>query len=126
MHRSQILSLVLVISTGCASSTVIRSHPPGATVRSQTGAVLGKTPYVHSDTQIAGHTERLVVEMAGYEDRQIAVSRDDWNTGRLLGFGIAGLFLWPVWAGLLWAQDYPPEYVVELDPEERAPPPMLP
>lgn len=109
--------LVATIVAGCASSTVIRSNPPGATVRSNTGAVLGKTPYVHSDTRTVDHHERFTVELDGYETAKLVIRRDQWDTTRTVAFGIGGFFFTPLFVGLLWAQNYPPEHDVELQPQ---------
>lgn len=109
--------LVVMLGTGCASSTVIRSRPTGATVRSSSGAALGKTPYEHSDTQILGHKERFTLELEGHQPAQLSIERNQWDTTRAVGFGIGGFFFTPLLVGLLWAQNYAPEYEVQLQPE---------
>ncbi|WP_375766690.1 PEGA domain-containing protein [Archangium gephyra] len=106
--------LLVVITTGCASTTVIRSDPSGATVRSRSGEVLGKTPYEHSDSAMVNHSESFVVELEGYETEYVTIKRDQWNGLRTAGGVIGGLFMPPVFAILLWATDYKEAYQVEL------------
>lgn len=118
LHRPLSLSLVLfALCTGCASTTVIRSNPSGAKVLSPSGAVLGRTPYHYSDTQPYGSQTRFTLQMDGYERADVVARRETWNVGRTVGFAIGGLLFWPAWAGLIWAQDYQPEYVIDLEPE---------
>ncbi len=116
MIRIAALTSVLVLASGCASGTYIRSNPSGATVRSAHGQVLGTTPYYYEDTEMVNHTERFTVEMAGYKDTELAIKRSKWNTGRTIGSVAVGLFTvgWGL-AGLLWATDYPEEHTVELE-----------
>jgi len=113
--------LLVVLTTGCASTTVIRSDPSGATVRSRSGEVLGKTPYEHSDSAMVNHSESFVVELEGYETEYVTIKRDQWNGLRTAGGVIGGLFMPPVFAILLWATDYKEAYQVELKetPEQQ-------
>jgi hypothetical protein len=113
--------LLVVLSTGCASTTVIRSDPSGATVRSRSGEVLGKTPYEHSDSAMVNHTESFVIDLEGHEPEYVTIKRDQWNGLRTAGGVIGGLLVFPVFATLLWATDYKEAYHVELReaPEEQ-------
>jgi hypothetical protein len=117
MRRLVSVLLLVVLSTGCASTAVIRSDPSGATVRSRSGEVLGKTPYEHSDSAMVNHTESFVVEMEGYQPEYVTIRRDQWNGVRTAGGVIGGLLLFPVFATLLWAADYKEAYNVELSEE---------
>jgi hypothetical protein len=117
MNRIHFLPLCFLLLTGCASSTVIRSHPAGATVRDARGNAIGRTPYHHSDTRMTGHRERFVVELEDHEPQQVVIRRDRLNAGRAVAFGVGGILLWPVWTGLLWMSDYEDEYQVTLQPE---------
>ncbi|MFL5320032.1 MAG: hypothetical protein ACJ790_10295 [Myxococcaceae bacterium] len=116
--------VALVLATGCASSTVLRSYPAGATVKSPSGAILGMTPYSYSDTEMNGHSQTFVIEKEGYEPVAVTVRRDQWNGGRTaISVGAGVFFFWPLF-GLLWAQDYQPEYGVQLQEKALPPPPV--
>lgn len=117
MVRIALIAFALFISTGCASTTVIRSHPSGAKVRNQSGQVVGKTPYRHEDTAMVNHTEVFTIEKDGYEEEQVVIRRDELNAGRAVGFGLGGFFVWPLWIGLLWTTDYAPAYTTQLEPK---------
>jgi hypothetical protein len=127
MNRIVLFAVALSIFTGCASSTVIRSSPSGAKVLDRYGQVVGKTPYVYEDAAIVNNTEWFTLEMAGYEEADVAIRRNRANAGRIVGFGLGGIFAFPVWAGLLWSSDYAPEYHVELEALEdyEAPAPVV-
>jgi hypothetical protein len=114
MRRPTSALLLLLVSTGCASTTMIRTEPLGATVKSRSGEVLGKTPYEHSDSAMINHAESFVLEKEGYEPGYVTIKRDQWNGLRTAGSIIGGLILLPVFGGLLWATDYKPAYHVEL------------
>lgn len=116
MNTRIVLPLSALLLTNCVSSTVIRSNPSGARVSSLSGAVLGKTPYVYEDTETIGHRERFRIEQDGYDPAELTIERRNWNQGRTIAFIIPGLFFLPFAVGLLWAQDYEPEYEVELAP----------
>jgi hypothetical protein len=116
MNRIALFILSAALFTGCASTTIIRSNPSGATVKDSRGNVLGTTPYEHSDTRMNGHAERFVVELEEHEPRSFTIRRDKVNAGRLVGFGLGGFFAFPVWAGLLWMNDYEDQYRVSLKP----------
>ncbi|HZH79490.1 MAG TPA: PEGA domain-containing protein [Archangium sp.] len=127
--RLMIPALFLVLlSTGCASTTVIRSDPSGATVKSRSGEVLGRTPYEHSDSATVNHTESFVLELEGYKPQYVTIKRDQWNGARTAGGVIGGLLFFPAFGTLLWATDYKEAYHVELQEapelarEEEAPP----
>jgi hypothetical protein len=121
--KTQLIVIAFVVatfSTGCASSTVIRSFPAGATVKSRNGAVLGKTPYSYSDTEMNGHTESFVVEKDGFEESSVTIRRDKLNGGRAaLSVGAGFFTLWG-FAGLLWANDYDGEYQVHLEEKPKS------
>lgn len=115
---------VLALSSGCASSTVIRSHPSGAIVRNVRGEKVGKTPYSHSGSGIINSTDTFTVEKPGYEETSVTVRRDQVNGLMMAGLGIGGLVFFPLglatWPGMLWAADYPATYEVELNPVRDA------
>lgn len=117
----RIVSVValLTFASGCASTTVLKSNPSGATVKSAAGQVLGTTPYKHEDTNHMMEEQKFTLEMEGYAPKPVTLKRDQWNMGRTVGFGLGGILLFPLWAGILWSQDYQPEYVIELDKGEE-------
>jgi hypothetical protein len=124
MRRLSSTLLLAVLSTGCASTTVIRSEPLGARVRSRSGETLGKTPYEHTDSAMVNHAESFSIELEGYEPGYVTIKRDQWNGLRTAGSIIGGLFILPVLGGLLWATDYKEVYNVTLQelPEEEEQP----
>ncbi|ATB27770.1 PEGA domain-containing protein [Melittangium boletus] len=117
MRRLMSVPLLLVLTTGCASTTVIRSDPSGARVKSRSGELLGRTPYEHSDSATVNHTESFVLELEGYAPEYVTIRRDQWNSVRTAGGIVGGLFVFPVFATLFWAADYKPLYSVELREE---------
>ncbi|WP_395820834.1 hypothetical protein [Archangium minus] len=119
MRRLMSALLLVVISTGCVSTTVIRSDPSGATIKSRFGEVLGRTPYEYSDSATVNHTESFVLELEGYRSEYVTIRRDQWNGARTAGGIIGGLLVFPVFATLLWATDYKEGYYVELREDPR-------
>lgn len=121
--KTQLIVIALVavsFSTGCASSTVLRSYPAGATVKSSNGMVLGKTPYSYSDSEMNGHSASFVVEKEGFAEQSVTIRRDKLNTGRAaLSVGVGLFTLWG-FAGLLWANDYDSQYEVHLEEKPKS------
>lgn len=115
MNRIAPLIVVFALVTGCASTTVIRSEPSGAAVKDRHGRVVGKTPYVYSDTEMVNHTERFTVEMPGYERQEVVARRDRANVGNIIAFGVPGIIIWPLLPGLLWSWEYEDQYSVQLE-----------
>ena len=62
---------------------------------------------------MVNHAESFVVELEGYEPEYVTIKRDQWNGLRTAGGVIGGLFVFPVFATLLWAADYKEAYTVE-------------
>ncbi len=114
LHSKRFLRLVaastaLTLTTGCASTTLIRSTPEDANLYID-GSKVGTTPYTYSDTKIVGSVTRLRITKEGYENFEIIMKRDEeLQVGPLIG----GFFLWPVW---LWVLGYRPERNYELTP----------
>lgn len=92
---------------GCASTTVIKSNPPGAELYLN-GQLKGETPYTYTDRAIAGTTRRVSLKKEGYKDFQKLIIRDQTYIPAL----IAGAFLL---VPLLWSMEYPPEYTLEME-----------
>jgi uncharacterized protein YceK len=105
---SVMLAVVMLLS-GCASTTVIQSIPSGAKVYVD-GETLGTTPYSYSDTKFTGSTNFLRLEKEGYEVFNTSFSRnEEADVGAIIG----GFF---VWVPFLWAMKYKPTHTYELSP----------
>src|SRR5437870_13166969 len=61
---------------GCASTTVIRSNPPGAKVIID-GSTVGATPYAMTDTKIVGSATRVRLEYPGYAPFETTIQRNE-------------------------------------------------
>jgi hypothetical protein len=106
-----VLSSSLLLS-GCASSTLINSVPPGAKVYID-GQYLGHAPATQKDTAILGSSKTVVLKLEGYRDRTGTIRKDEIQAGPL----VAGIFLT---IPLLWMMGYPAQYTFELEEEDRA------
>ncbi|MCP3136308.1 PEGA domain-containing protein [Pyxidicoccus xibeiensis] len=100
-HRALVPVLVLAL-TGCASSTLIRSTPSGATVYIQDERV-GTTPYRHTDRRVSFSWVQVRLEKEGYEPVSTAISRDG-------SFVWSALFLGGFIAPLFYVYGYAPRY----------------
>jgi hypothetical protein len=114
-----------MLSFSCASTTVIRTNPPGATIRSIEGGYSGRTPFTYSDTNIVGTTRTFSIEAPGYQTETLVIKKDQWDAGRLVLSVIGGLILFVPYVGILWSADYQPAYEVQLKPlgDQNFPPP---
>lgn len=113
MMATLLFGLVLVFSTGCASTVRITSNPEGADVTVD-GRYIGQTPTTYTDTAVILSTRQVRVEKPGYRTTETTISRDgDLNVGALVG-GIVCL------VPFLWLLDYPSVVTYELRPESRA------
>jgi hypothetical protein len=111
-----ICAVTLAAFTGCASSTVIQSQPPGARVLIN-GAPVGNTPYTMTDTKIVGSTTMIRLEYPGYQSIDAAISRsEELAVGPL----IAGIFLL---VPLLWVMKYQAAHVYQMQPGYGEAPP---
>ena len=105
-----IIVLLIVLASGCSSSVVINSDPPGAKVYVD-GALIGRTPVTYSDSAVVGTEHTLRLEKEGYKPLTTTFSRDREVN---LGAAIGGCCLTPIlW---LWLLDYPPYLMYELKP----------
>jgi hypothetical protein len=98
-----------MFSAACASSTMIRSDPSGATVYID-GSRVGQTPYIYEDTKTVSSTTRVKLRKEGYEDFETLIVR---NEEFQLGPCIGGFF---VLIPFLWVMGYKPERTYELTP----------
>jgi hypothetical protein len=99
--------LIVIMLSGCAIPTVIKSKPEGATVYID-NIKMGKTPLTYSDTAILGSQKPIRIEMNGYKPLDTVIRKDQLKPGPLVGAVFAGV------PGL-WALGYAEEYTFELD-----------
>ncbi|SFQ47754.1 PEGA domain-containing protein [Hymenobacter arizonensis] len=96
-----------ILTSSCASSTMLQSLPTGAKVYLN-GEAVGTTPYRHTDSKIVGSTTSVRLEKEGYETYNTAFSRDEEaDVGAIVG----GVFLL---IPFLWTMKYKPEHSYEL------------
>ena len=107
-------AITLCAFTGCASTTVLQSEPPGARVTIN-GAVVGTTPYSMTDTKIIGSTTPVRLELPGYAPLDVIVSRNEQVDVLALIGGF--LLLFP----FLWVMEYQPTHLYQLQPAMRMP-----
>ncbi len=99
--------VITLLFSGCVSSTLIQSYPPGAKVYID-GEPVGVTPYWHSDTKITGSNTNVDLLKEGYEPLYTSFNRTEQiNPGAIIG----GLFVWPIF---LWSMEYKPTHNYEL------------
>lgn len=113
----------LSLTLGCASTTVIRTNPPGASIRSIENGYSGVTPFTYGDSNIVGTSRTFVIEAPGYQTETLVIKRDQWDTGRLVLSVIGGIILFVPYVGIFWSADYAPFYDVTLRPASDLPPP---
>jgi len=73
------LSMVLFFLLGCASTTLIKSNPPGAKLQVD-GRSLGETPHFYTDKAVAGTTKAVTLKKEGYKDFNGYI-----KTGKVIG-----------------------------------------
>ena len=112
--RLGIALVTLVSVVGCASSTVIRSVPPGARVYVN-GHYLGEAPVTQTDKAVLLSSKTVVLKKEGYRDQTGTITK--------------GLAIVPLLTALLcvvpllWALGHPDEYVFDLEPIPAEQPP---
>lgn len=100
---------VVIFLSGCASSTLIQSYPPGAKVYID-GQPVGKTPYLYTDTKILGSTTNIDLIKEGYEPLYASITRDEQvDVGAIIGGLICTI-------PFLWTMEYNPTHNYELVP----------
>ncbi len=95
--------------TGCASSTVLQSQPPGARVFLNNVPV-GTTPYTMTDTNIVGTATAVRLEYPGFQPLNTYIVRSEQLDVLAL---IGGLFLL---VPFLWVLEYNPSHFYQLQP----------
>ena len=101
------LTIAFFFLFGCASSTLIKSNPPGAKLYLE-GQLKGETPYTYADRAAAGTMRTVTLKKEGYKDFNGHIKREELSVAALI-LGI--LVLWPL---LIWVLEYPPEYTFEM------------
>jgi hypothetical protein len=101
-YFSLIGAITLCAFTGCASSTVLQTQPPGATVAIN-GAIVGRTPYTLTDTKVVGSSTPIRFEYPGYAPLDVTLTRNEEVDVLPL---IGGLF---VLVPFLWGHEVPGE-----------------
>lgn len=108
---SAVLFTVIILFSGCASSTLIQSYPTGAKVYIN-GEPVGKTPYLYSDTKIVGSITNVDLVKEGYEPLYASIERNEQvDVGAIVG---GFFFAIP----FLWSLQYNPTHNYELIPLE--------
>lgn len=104
-----LLLAVVILFSGCASTTLIQSIPGEAKIYID-GQPVGKTPYSHTDTKIVGSTTSVKLVKEGYEDFYASFSRTERaDVGAIIG----GIFCW---IPFLWTMEYNPIRTYEMIP----------
>ena len=107
----KLIAAVLVCSllvVGCASSTMIKSNPPGTKVYIE-GAYLGDTPYKYSSASVCWSKTAVELKKDGYFPLKGQLSKTEPNVFNII---MACALLIPAF----WATGYPDEFNYELEP----------
>jgi hypothetical protein len=111
--RASAAASLFIFTTGCASSTTIKSSPSGAKVYLDNESV-GRTPYQMSDTKIIGSSTRVKLVLNGYEPYEAVIQRnEEFQVGPCIG----GAF---VLVPFLWVMGYKPQHTYELTYANRS------
>lgn len=109
MKTTAVFLALIVLLSGCTSTTIIRSIPSGADVYINE-EYYGTTPATYSDQKITTSTNYVRLELEGYEVLHTTFSRDEEvHVGAIIG----GLFFW---IPFLWTMQYKPGRTYELTP----------
>ena len=104
--KKLIIILSVFILFGCASYTVIKTIPDGAKIKQGT-QLKGFTPYDHWDRGISFASTTFTLQMAGYKDKEITITKDMLYPGRIFL-----VISWP------WMFGYQEVYFFELEKSE--------
>src|SRR5687767_8644360 len=120
MKPSIALRIVAAVTIGstllgaCASTTVIRSNPPGAKVFLDDQPV-GVTPYAMTDTKIVGTQTRVRLEYPGVRPHYAIIQRNE----KFDVLACVGGFL--VLIPFLWIMGYKDEHYFDMSQASYAP-----
>jgi hypothetical protein len=102
-------AVTLATFTGCASSTVLQTQPPGARV-SINGAYVGQTPFTLTDTKIIYSQTPIHFEYPGYAPLDVTLVRSEEPDVLPI---VAGFFCLIPW---LWVFKYQSNHIYTLQP----------
>jgi len=106
------IAMIVVITTSCASTTLIKTEASGVKVYAD-GNFLGTAPVTYSDTKIVGSTTTIMLKKEGCTERTFAVSRsEEFQVGPCIG----GVF---VLVPFLWVMGYKPERTFQFECEAK-------
>jgi hypothetical protein len=107
MKKLVALAIGFFFIFGCASTTLIKSNPPGAKLQVD-GQVMGETPHFYTDKAVAGTVRTVTLKKEGYKDLNGNIRRDELSVPALIG----GIFLI---VPFVWILEYPPQYNFEME-----------
>ena len=107
MKKLIALSMVLLFLLRCASTTLIKSNPPGAKLQVD-GQVVGETPHFYTDGAAAGTVKTVTLKKEGYKDFNGLIRREKLSVPALIG----GIFLI---VPFVWILEYPSRYSFEME-----------
>ena len=99
--------MVLFFLFGCASTTLLKSNPPGAKLQVD-GQVVGETPQFYTDKAVAGTSKTVTLKKEGYKDFDGYIKRDKFSVPNLIG----GIFLL---VPFIWILEYPSQYTFNME-----------
>jgi len=107
MKKLIALTTVFFLLFGCASTTLIKSNPPGAKLQVD-GQSVGETPYFYTDKAAAGTVKTVTLKKEGYKDSNGLIRREKLSVPALIG----GIFLI---VPFVWILEYPSQYNFEME-----------
>ena len=110
MKRMTSLIMLVAMLSACATTTTIKSRPPGARVYVDE-QYLGETPVEFTDSSPFWSKRALVLKKEGYADKSLLLRKDEMRVGPLIGTIV---ILVPV----LWLFGYPDQMAFEMEPSQ--------
>lgn len=101
------LTTALLLLCGCASTTLLKSNPPGAKIQVD-GQVMGETPQFYTDKAVAGTVKTVTLKKEGYKDLDSYIKREKFSVPNLIG----GIFLL---IPFIWILEYPSQYNFKME-----------
>jgi PEGA domain len=107
MKKMIALVMVFFFLFGCASTTLVKSNPPGAKIQIG-GQVIGETPQFYTDKAVAGTVKTVTLKKEGYKDLDSYIKREKFSVPNLIG----GIFLL---VPFIWILEYPSQYNFKME-----------
>ncbi len=107
MRKATVLTMAFFFLIGCASTTLIKSNPPGAKLQVD-GKVVGETPHFYTDKAVAGTVKTVTLKKEGYKDFNGYIEWEKLSIPALIG----GIFLL---VPFVWILEYPSRYSFEME-----------